>query len=172
MKIFLVSLLAVFAMSCDTPLASRMVPSFQEVLQPTCKTVAIKDVSGGEITFPLWTPKIDNYSFKQALIKAMQNSNIFRSVLVEPGGDYELYTHINSQDLYQGNTMTVILVVNYRLVDGRSGEEIFKEAIPSEGHSTLWESFWGPVRVKNAEEEAVRNNLQSLVRRLSVVLTK
>ena len=85
MKIILVGVLAVFLGACASPArVSQMTVSGSEfvVNEPMSKqlknNIALKDVTGGESTNPMWTSEIGNQQFKIAVEKSLMSANSMR----------------------------------------------------------------------------------------------
>jgi hypothetical protein len=68
--------------------------------------------------------------------------------------------------------MTTVLFVNYRLVETKSNQEVWKDNILSQYDAKFEAASYGVERAKKANEGAVRNNLSQLIKKLSDILSK
>jgi hypothetical protein len=167
-------LLALLISGCvSAPLASRMTPDLAGIqLAKTEKVLRVGTVTGGEKTNPLDRPRIEDEGFREALINTLQRSGLFKEVTTELGGDYGLSAQIISQDDVGNYSTTVMLFVNYRLTDARSGQELWKENLLSQYKLTVSEVFVGLKRLKMCQEGAVKDNLTQLVKKLLQVVPR
>ena len=168
--------------SASAPLASRMAPDLAGIELPkTEKVLTVGTVTGGEITnlieasaVKAGRPRIQNEGFQEAIINTLRSSGLFKEVTTAGGGDYTLSAQILSQDALTDFSTTLVVFVNYRLVD-RSGKELWKEnlltlydLVTSEAKSSEGLFQW----LKRVKEDAVKDNLTQLVKKFSQVLTR
>lgn len=174
----------VMASGCSTPYYLRvedMVPPIPPAASPaTDKILQITKVYGGEepSSFTMWqheSVKIDNKSFQEALFKSLQNSKLFKDVVLSDNGDYELVAEIASQNINRISfiTFSAQLLVNYHLIDKRTRQEVFTEHIFSQ--ATVAGDYFSEgfiVASKKAYEAAVRENLAQFLNKVSSFVGK
>lgn len=163
---------AVFLAACATPpRVENMIPALDSSgLVQSGKTLRVAEVSGGEKTNPLGSPKIENEGFREALVKTLAASGMFERVSPAGPSDYVLNAEIISQETIGVYQITQTLFVNYNLVDGDTGLEIWKENLYSPYDADLGDAFYGQTRRKMAQEGAIRDNLTRLTEKLSRIL--
>ena len=152
-----------------TPKAINMIPVDEEhVFENKSKTIEVDFPIGGKESDPMWEgSKIDNASFLNALIMSLKQSNLFTEVDPAENPDIRLSTFIMSQGQPSfGINMTVTLLVRYTLTIAANGSLIWEKDIPSSYTATVGEAFVGAVRVRKANEGAVRENLKALLNEL------
>ncbi|MBI2876676.1 MAG: hypothetical protein HYY20_07325 [Candidatus Tectomicrobia bacterium] len=162
-----------------------MTPSTKNLKVATSnKALKVNEVRGGEkpklSRGAFKAVKLDNDSFQQALVKALEKSGIFKQVSTEKNGDYELFAEIIGQRSRLGSglaTITASLFVSYRLVETSTGQEVWKENIFSQHKAEpgsgpyIWQNP-GMGTLMAAYEDAVRQNLTQLLQKLSDLLSK
>lgn len=160
----LLGIAGIFASCAAVPEKSKMIPVIDySTFGSTDRTLKIADINGGETTG--WTvPKIDNESFKQALIRTLNDSRIFKAVFTGQQGDYELDTEIISQKLEPGIEAYAALFIHYRLVETKTNQVIWTENIFSQNDG------FGAHQGKDVLEGAARDNLTQLVRKIAEIL--
>ncbi len=156
-----------------TPIPPATSPATDKILQ-------ITKVYGGEepTSFTMWqdaSVKIDNKSFQEALFKSLQESKLFKDVVLSDNGDYELVAEIASQNINRISFITFAaqLLVNYHLIDKRTKQEVFTEHIFSQ--STVGGNYFSEGFVetsKKAYEGAVRENFTQFLSKLSTFIGK
>jgi hypothetical protein len=70
---------------------------------------------------------------------------------------------------FAGLSMTVDLLVQYRLSAALGGRPLWESRIPATGTAGTTEAFVGGTRLCMANERAVRSNLEQLLEQLSAV---
>ena len=89
---------------------------------------------------------------------------MFRQIETEQPGEYELHTELISQG--QGAVALdyrSAMVVQYRIVDTRSGADLWKKGFNSRAEVTVSQSLSGAKRTVSAQEGSVRENLAQLI---------
>ncbi len=159
----------------------NMVPSIPPLTSPaTDRILQLTKVTGGEEpdAFTIWqheSVKIDNKSFQEALFKSLQDSKLFKTVILSDNGDYELVAEIASQNINRIGfiTFSAQLLVNYHLIDKRTKQEVFTEHIFSE--ATVGGNYFSEGFIetsKKAYEGAVKENLAQFLSKLSSFVGK
>lgn len=159
--------MAGFFVSCAAaPEKSRMIPVVDySTFGSTDRTLKVAEIKGGETTG--WTvPKIDNTSLKQALIRTLNDSRIFKAIFTGQQGDYELDAEIISQKLEPGIEAYAALFIHYTLVETKTNQVIWTESIFSQNDG------FGANQGKDVLEGAARDNLTQLVRKMAEILPR
>jgi len=172
MKIILVGVLAVFLGACASPArVSQMTVSGSEfvVNEPMSKqlknNIALKDVTGGESTNPMWTSEIGNQQFKIAVEKSLMSAKLLNAL--PASADYHL--EVNLAEVQQpvfGLDFTVTASVEYQLINSKTGLIVFKEKITRPFTATLKDAFMGVERLRIANEGAAKVNIEEFIKRL------
>ena len=164
---FLLLFAALTLVSCATaPEESRMIPYIDfSTFSSSDRTLKIGEVKGGEETG--WdVSKIDNKSFKEALIGTLNKSGIFKVIFTEKTGDYELNAEIVSQKLQPGLTAYAALFVHYSLIESKTNQVVWTENMFSQNDA------FGANQGRDVLEGAARNNLAQLVKKLADILSQ
>jgi len=143
----------------------KMAYHHQGSKQPSDKTllngIAVNQVSGGHETNPLWTSQINNENFKQALVKSLQQANLYNHS-TKPRYVLEANLMRLDQPLV-GFDMTASCQVDYTLRDVKQNKIVYKDAILASYTAKLGEAFLGMERLKKATEGAAKANIQKLI---------
>jgi len=125
--------------------------------------IGLARAEGGKETNPLWTSQVDSASFEQAL----KDSLLANGLLAPAAGAYVLKPSLVSlkQPLF-GLDMTVTADVLYILREKSTGRDVLNETIHSSHTATVGDAFVGTTRLRLANEGAIRNNIELLLKRL------
>lgn len=124
--------------------------------------IVVKSVSGGDDTNPMWTSQIESEGFKSALVKSLEAAGLLGTE--GNSANYQLSAQIQSveQPVF-GFDMTVTAVVEYKLTAIERENEIFVKTLTSKHTATMGDAFYGPERLKIANEGAVKQNITQLL---------
>lgn len=166
LKISLLLFIAVVLVSCATaPEKNKMIPYIDySTFASSSRTIKITEVKGGEETWDV--SRLDDKSFKEALIDTLKKSGLFKEIFTDQTSDYELDTEIVSQKLQPGLTAYAALFVHYRLVETKTNQVVWTENIFSQNDA------FGANQGKDVLEGAARDNLAQLIRKLAEILTR
>lgn len=124
--------------------------------------VAIKDVTGGRETNPMWVSNVASSDFERALEASLRNAGLLAAN--RQGSKYTLTAHMLKLDQpFMGASMTVTATVQYSLVDRASGKEMFARTLATPFTAEFSAAFLGTERLKLANEGAARTNIQQLI---------
>ena len=169
--LLLLIIVSFFMIGCvaTPPKLLNMVPKNEKlVFKSTGKSLKIVSVIGGEETNPLLMSKINAPGFRNALIKALNQSNLFSRLLSKGNADYELSAKILAQDQPGfGMDMSVNLAVAYVIKNSTTGEKLYDEIVTSSYTAGVGEAFIGSTRVRKANEGAVRENIKHFLLAIS-----
>jgi len=172
-KLFLTALTLATAMAlsgCASParieqMTANSTPQQRIALTPLRTNVAVRDVTGGKETNPMWVSNVGNSEFEQALEASLRDVGLLANG--KQGGKYMLVAHLDSVDQpLAGFDMTVSVSVSYTLVERATGKEIFNRRISMPFTATFSSAFAGTERLRVANEGAIRVNITKLIEEL------
>lgn len=124
--------------------------------------VAIKDVTGGRATNPMWMSNISSVGLNAALEQSLHSVG-----MLAPGrqaGKFQLVAHLDKVDQpFAGFDMTVTTTVIYQLIDRASGRTVWEKTISSPYTAKMGDAIIGTERLRLANEGSVRENITRLV---------
>lgn len=157
------------ASGCSGIEPERMVPpSVMRSDKQIGQSVAVAEVTGGKESSFGGPAFINNGQFKRALVRALEKSNLFRTVSDSPS-ELNVYAAIRDQDQHvsRGLQYTATMVVTYRIKD-RSGRSVWAKSYETEFSSV---AFAGASRTIEAREGCVRQNIATFLNGLRNGLT-
>ena len=95
---------------------------------PLRNNVAVRDVSGGKETNPMWVSNVGNSEFEQALEGSLRDAGLLSAG--KQAGKYLLTAHMQKveQPMF-GASMTVTVTVNYSLAERADGKEVLNRTV-------------------------------------------
>jgi hypothetical protein len=114
--------------------------------------------------------RVGTEEFRAALVRALAEAGIFRSVVSAGAGDYELEAHIISQQSLRTGFLTVSssLVVNYRVREPSTDQDVWHETIITEDTEEGAPFTEGvPGAAKKSLAGAARQNVGEMVDKMS-----
>lgn len=147
---------------CASSADSRaMVPGNVVIGKKFNKTVSVA-VTGGQKTNPLWASQVANEDFAAALQTTIEQHGLFSRVLRSGGGDYRLDVRlIQLRQPMMGFNMTVQAEVEWRLHQTSSDKLVWETHTNRSYTATVGDAFVGIVRLRLANEGAIRENIKS-----------
>jgi hypothetical protein len=140
-------------------------PQQRIVPTPLRANIAVRDVSGGKDTNPMWVSNVGNSEFEQALEASLREAGLLAAG--KQAGKYTLVAHLENVDQpFGGFNMTVTATVSYSLVERATGKEVFNRRVSLPYTATLGTAFSGVERLRIANEGAVRANITQLINEL------
>ena len=137
-------------------------PSQRVAETPLRNNVAIRDVSGGQETNPMWKSNVGGGEFTLALEESLRNVGLLAAN--KQAGRFTLTAHLQSLDQPMfGLDMTVTASVNYVMVERATGKEIFQRTLTLPYTAKMGDAFIGVERLKLANEGAIRTNISQLI---------
>ena len=141
--------------------------------EPDFHTLSIGAVSGGAGTNPMWMANISNEGFGKALEASLRNLdylaardaggvNVVTATIVDldrPAASLDPVLILAPVD------WSVTLKVHYVVAPARGGHAIFDDLVATTGTSSGVGSLTSGIRVRQADEAAVRANIAEFVRR-------
>lgn len=165
--IFLPIAIAILLTGCAAPARidqmTATVSPVQRVQQtPLRVNVAVRDVTGGKETNPMWVSNVGSSEFEQALEASLRDAG-----LLAPGkqaGKYMLVAHLeNLEQPFGGFDMTVTATVSYSLVERATGKEVLNRRVSLPYTASFNSAFVGTERLRIANEGAVKVNIAKLI---------
>ncbi len=140
-------------------------PSYDEALK---KEIDLGDTSGGKETNPLWSSQISNDSFSAAVKTSLAEHGLYSE-----SGRYQLnISLIQVEQPLFGLNMTVITTVRYTLKDTTDSSELFNHTVTARYTATVGDAFVGTERLRLANEGSGRENIKSMLQKLSELNVK
>lgn len=163
-------LVALMLCGCASIEVDNMVPDTSS-LSPTRidKSIAVTSVSGAQDEKFAGPAMVSDEQFKSSLVEALQNSGIFRSVVTDGKADLEMSAEFVAQGQGAGLNYLSALVVEYKIIDSRSKDEVWSDAFNSRHEVTVGQALSGAKRTVRAAEGSVRKNLEQLIQSLAKV---
>ena len=148
-------------MQVDTPVGLRA-----NIANPKLKeNVAVKDVTGGSETNPLWKSNVGSTEFERALENSLRSAGFLAAI--RQGGLYQLVVFFQKLDQPMfGASLTVTATVQYTLVERATGKNVFTQTISTPYTAAFGDALLATERLKLANEGAARLNIQKLIEAL------
>ena len=141
------------AVGCVTPIQSQaIVPATRPATRSFPGSVAVTVT--GNINTPN-TKLLEAATFRTALLEGIRRSQLFRSGLVDSGGDYQLDVNVLSIEWPgPGLAMKTTFTSRWKLMRKDSGDVVCDEIIRTVHIAPLSEAFDGVARAKRSVEGA------------------
>ena len=170
-RLLLVALAALLA-GCATPARVDQMTaaptSMVAVPDALRQNVAIKDVTGGQDTNPLWTSQVSSAEFERALEASLRAANILQPN--RHAGRFTLSAQLSKlEQPIIGLNMTVTASVLYQLVERTTAKTIWEKVITTPYTASFGDALLGVERLKLANEGAVRANILELINQLALL---
>jgi len=158
---------------CATPASVDQMTTKQSPLQVQPQSAALKrsvvvrDVTGGRETNPMWTSQVSNDAFRRAIEDSLRSAGILGG---GSGTRFRLTADMIRLDQPMfGASMTVSSQVRYSLVEISTGKEVYGRVIDA-SYTAAWNaSFLATERLRMANEGSVRENIDALLKDLSLL---
>lgn len=129
------------------------------------KAIVVKEVKGGESTNPMWTSEVGNPEFRQAILASLKNHQLLAAN--KEDGKYGLVVSLEKVDQpLIGLDFTVISTAHYTLERIGTNEKILDKKIMATYTAKLSKSFYGPDRLRRANEGSIRENIRNFIQKL------
>lgn len=130
--------------------------------EPLKANIAIRDVTGGKETNPMWVSNVGSSAFERALETSLQSVGLLAAN--RQGGRYQLTAHLENLDQPMfGFSMTVVSTVRYVVHERATGKEIFNKSIVGTYTAAASDAFVGSERLKLANEGSMRVNITQFI---------
>ena len=129
---------------------------------PLRANIAVRDVTGGKETNPMWVSNVGSSEFEQALEASLREAGLLAAG--KQAGKYTLIAHLENVDQpMAGFNMTVTATVAYSLVERATGKEVLSRKVSLPYTASFNAAFAGTERLRIANEGAVRVNISKLI---------
>lgn len=159
--------IVLLASGCAAParidqMTAQATPQQRIVQTPLRTSIAVRDVTGGKETNPMWVSNIGNSEFEQALEASLRDVGLLANG--KQSGKYMLVAHLERVDQpMAGFDMTVTVGVMYSLIERSTGKELLNRRISVPYTASFSAAFAGTERLRIANEGAVRANISKLI---------
>lgn len=158
---------AAFLAGCAAParveqMAVSGQPAQRVAESPLRGNVAVRDVTGGKETNPMWMSNVSSGEFAQAIEQSLRAVGLLATN--RQASPFQLTAHLQSLEQPAfGLDMTVTASVNYVLVERASGKDVFQKTVTAPYTAKFSDAFAGVERLKLANEGAIRVNITQLI---------
>ncbi|MBN9536950.1 MAG: hypothetical protein J0H77_09540 [Alphaproteobacteria bacterium] len=158
--------------ACAQPVApSAMVPDVTGInVGPTSVyrgAISVGQVSGGHPPSSLGVSQVSDADLRDALVRTLMDADLSQAGGQTGGGRFQLDAVLQRlEQPYAGFAMTVTATIAYRLTEVATGRVVYDNTITTPATATLNDAIDGNVRLKIANERAIRANLRQLVEAL------
>ncbi len=175
--VFIIAMLGTLS-ACATPgrpgymvPESALFPSYS-LDSPLRDAIAISKVGGGEKTNPLVGSKVGDNELREALRLSLSQYGFLSTSDVIAPFRLEVFL-IELKQPPGGLTMIVTSAMRYKLTRSPDDEVVYDDIITASYAATVGDSFYGPHRLKLANEGSIRANIAVFLERLhSLNITK
>lgn len=167
---FVIFSFVVLLSGCATPArVDQMIvsgtPSQRIAETPLRNNIAIRDVTGGQETNPMWKSNVGTNEFSQALEASLRTFGLLAAN--RQAGSHALTVHLqNLEQPMIGLDMTVTASVNYILVEQATNKEVINRTVAVPYTAMLGDALVGAERLRLANEGAIRTNFSQLFEEL------
>ncbi len=131
---------------------------------PLRNKLAIKDVTGGTETNPMWVSNVSSSDFEKALEASLKSAGLLAD---RQAGDFVLTADLTElEQPFIGLDMTVTSSVRYMVVQRSSGKTVFDRTVTTPYTAKLSDALIAIERLKLANEGAIRTNIGELLSQL------
>ena len=124
--------------------------------------VAIRDVTGGKETNPMWVSNVGSSDFERALEDSLRSVGMLAAN--RQSGRYQLVAHLEKlEQPFLGFDMTVTAAVAYTLIERATGKTVWQKSIATPYTAKVGDAFVGTERLRLANEGSVRQNITQLI---------
>ena len=131
---------------------------------PLQNKLAIKDVTGGTETNPMWVSKVSSSDFEKALEASLKSTGLLAD---RQAGDFVLTADLMKlEQPFVGLDMTVTSSVRYMVIERSSGKTVFDSTVTTPYTARFSDALIALERLKLANEGAIRTNIGELLSQL------
>ena len=124
--------------------------------------IAIRDVTGGKETNPMWVSDVGSSDFERALEDSLRAVGMLAAN--RQSGRYLLMAHLEKlEQPFMGFDMTVTAAVAYTLIERSTGKTVWQKSIATPYTAKVGDAFVGTERLRLANEGSVRQNITQLI---------
>lgn len=150
----------------DQMTISATAVSALQVPQALRTAVAVRDVTGGQDTNPLWMSSVGSAEFERALEGSLRAAGLLSEN--RQGSRFFLTAHLQKLDRpFAGLDMTVTAHVAYTLTERASGRDVYDSVLVTPYTARVSDALLAVERLKLANEGAIRASIARLVEELT-----
>lgn len=159
--------IAVILSGCAAPARIEQMVAPVQPAQKIAKTplrdnVAVREITGGKETNPMWMSNVGSNEFEKALEASLRDVGLLSGG--KQSGKYLLVAHLEKLDQPMiGLDLTVTANVQYTLIERATGKKLLKKTIAVPYTASFGDAFMAVERLKLANEGAIRVNISSLI---------
>lgn len=136
-------------------------PSQRIADTPLRNNLAVKDVTGGKETNPMWKSNIGSSEFEKALEESLK---VVGLLAPRQSGNYMLTAHLeNLEQPILGISMTVTASVRYTVTERATGKDLYSKVITSPYTAAFGDALLGVERLRLANEGSIRENITQII---------
>lgn len=136
-------------------------PNQRIATSPLRHNLAIRDVTGGQETNPMWKSNIGSDEFEQALEGSLRAVGLLAP---RQAGTHMLTVHLEKvEQPILGISMTVTATVRYTVTERATGKDVFAKTITVPYTASFGDALLGVERLRLANEGAIRENITQLI---------
>ena len=126
--------------------------------------ITVRNVTGGSDTNPMWMSKVSNDDFKKALEDSLKSARLHEGGVP---ARYQLdATLLKLDQPVFGLDLTVTCTTQYDLLEAGSGKRVYTRTVTTPFTARVSDAFIAVERLRIANEGAVRENIQQLLREI------
>jgi len=130
--------------------------------------IAIKDVTGGKETNPMWTSQVGTAEFEAALEASLRNAGLLQPN--RQAGRFGLIANLDKlEQPFIGIDMTVTATVTYTLVERSTSKTVWQKTLATPYTAKFGDALFAVERLKLANEGAARANISALIGELATL---
>jgi hypothetical protein len=169
LNLVLLLLIAATQVGCSGIETKNMMPDTSTLrARQIDRALSVLEVTGAQKERFGGPAMISNEGFKEALVAALQQGGLFRSVSPAPGGELEMYAEFVAQGQGdKGLDYKSAMVVEYWIIERDGRREVWREAFNSRHEVTVGQALAGSTRTVKAQEGSVRKNLAQMLETLA-----
>jgi hypothetical protein len=170
-RLILIIAMLVVLSACATPVRpGRMVPESAlfpsySLDSPLRNAIAISKVGGGEKTNPLLVSKVGDEELHETLRLSLEQCGFLNTSDVATPFRLEVFL-IELKQPRGGLTAIVDSVIRYKLTRSSDDQVVYDDIITASYKATVGDAFYGPHRLKLANEGSIRANIATFLENL------
>lgn len=127
-------------------------------------------VEGGSETDPQFgTAEVSASEFREALVAAIRETQVFRSIHDGPPADYRLTVSVVQSEWKGTFKIEGIVTTRWQLTRLVDGQMICNEFLETSATATMGDAFAGNARVRAAKEKAAQENIKAGLEKIAAL---
>jgi hypothetical protein len=167
----LIAILSTFGACAMGAQPEHMVPQLLDIprhggASPLRGAIAIAKVGGGEETNPAMVSKVGSKELEEALRLSLSRYGFLSAPNTEAPFRLEVFLIELKQPIGAFKTI-VDSFVRYKLIESRDGKVVYDDIVTASFTAEVADVFYGPARLKFANERSIRANIAAFLERLN-----